>query len=364
MKKSILIIGMVILLSSCTTTNLMQVTKVGSEPEEYKQRAVYVLPQTVLNVTVEFEKETYFPGPYRLYTEKFLGLKDYITEPGFNYRILNVDINSFTEPDPEEFYSLNLIKGEMKWEQYLSLSQYGFILDPGQNESLKFALDKSGEFPGTPFFTDLSVKRNLTEVTDTLYKTIISDSSYVRVPVLRKQREAKTIEQKAEEAANFIIKIRKRRFKLLAGQYEIFPEGRALAISVEELDKLEKEYLELFIGKRIKQTYRQGFVITPESQKSNQNFIIARFSPLTGVTEADSGSDAPINLEIIPLAKLELLSAKTKPQESALNTLIYRIPDIADLNVSIKGEILYQGREPIYQIGEKVGYPVSVNGNN
>jgi hypothetical protein len=358
MRKSIFVISLIALLSSCGSKNMMQVTKPGSEPEEYKQRAIYVLPQTVLSVKVEFEKETYIPGPFRLYTEKFLGLKDFITEPGFSFRILNVDVQSFTEPDPEEFYSLNIIKGEMDWHQYLRLSEYGFILDPLNNISRELAMEESGNFIETPFFTDLSVKRNLTEVTDTLYKTIISDSSYVRVPVLRKQREAKTIEQKAEEAANFIIKIRKRRFKLLAGQYDVFPEGRALAISVEELDKLEKEYLELFIGKRIKQTYRRSFLVTPGSQKANQNYIVARFSPLTGVVDPESSTDTPLNLEIVPLQKLKSLSARTRPDESAMNTLIYRIPDIADVSLSIKSEVLYQGRMQIYQMGEKISYPV------
>jgi hypothetical protein len=359
MRKSLFIISLIALLSSCASTNLIQVSKIGSEPEEYKQRAIYVLPQTVLNVIVEFEKETYIPGPYRLYTEKFLGLKDFIVEPGFTYRILNVDVQSFNEPDPEEFYSLNLIKGEMDWERYLKLSDFGFILDPSNNISRKVIIEESGDFPGTPVFTDISVKRNLTEVTDTLYKTIISDSSYVRVPVLRKQREAKTIEQKAEEAANFIIKIRKRRFKLLAGQYDVFPEGKALAISVEELDKLEKEYLELFIGKRIKQTFRRSFLVTPESQKSNQTHIVARFSELTGVVNAEDNLNTPLNLEINPLAKLNSISSIAHPDGTADNMLIYRIPDLADVAVKIKNEVLYQGRMQIFQLGEKIGYPIS-----
>ncbi|MGC9341859.1 MAG: DUF4831 family protein, partial [Bacteroidales bacterium] len=245
-------------------------------------------------------------------------------------------------------------------DQYLRLSKYGFILDPTNNINQEIGLESSGDFPGVPVFTDLSVKRNLTEVTDTLYKTIISDSSYVRVPVLRKQREAKTIEQKAEEAANFIIKIRKRRFKLLAGQYEIFPEGRALAISVDELDKLEKEYLELFIGKRIKQTFRRSFVITPESLKSEQNFVVARFSPFTGVVDAEGSSETPLNLEVAPLGKLKSLGTTIQPYQTAENTLIYRIPDLADVTLSIQSEVLYQGRMQIYQAGEKVGYPVSL----
>jgi hypothetical protein len=45
----------------------------------------------------------------------------------------------------------------------------------------------------------------------------------------------KTLEEKAQEAALFIFKIRKRRFKLLAGQYDVFPEEQALATSVREI---------------------------------------------------------------------------------------------------------------------------------
>jgi len=359
MKKYFIFVLLFVILSSCTTTSLFRVSKIGEEPEDYLERIVYVLPQTLLNITVEFEKETYIPGPYRLFSEKYLGLDDYIANPGYSFRLLNVEVESFTEPDPEHFYSINVIEGEFNKGDYLQLSKYGLILDPSADFDFKKMQVGEETDVEVPFFTDRSVKRNLTEITDTLYKTVIQDTSYVRIPILRKQREAKTLEQKAEEAANFIIKIRKRRFKLLAGQYELFPEGDALAISVEELDKLEKEYLELFLGKRIIQKFTQSFLFIPEESKSSQSHVVASFSPASGLTVEGNDTNSNITIEVHPAGKLRklesaLLGLDVKTPE---NNLYYRIPDIAEIRVSIVNDILYEGRMPVYQIGELINYP-------
>jgi len=357
MKRHVFVLLSLFFLSSCGTNNLFQVTRVGEEPEDYRHRSVYVLPQTLLRINVEFEKETFIPGPYRLFTEKYLGLNEYIAEAGYSYRILNVDVENLTEPDPDHFYSINLINGEIKWEQYLQMSHYGMILDPSSVYDLNTTENEDAEIPDTPFFTDRSVKRNLTEVTDTLYKTVIQDSSYVRIPILRKQREAKTLEQKAEEAANFIIKTRKRRFKLLAGQYELFPEGDALAISVKELDKLEKEYLELFLGKRIKSTYRKSYLLIPEASKSIQSHVIGRFSQQRGLLEPTDAIGEEIMIDLEPAGKVSKIGISLAGGFKE-NNLYYRIPDIAEVRVRIKNEVLYEGRQSIFQLGELLNYPV------
>ena len=179
--------SMVAFLASCSAPSVFNVTRVGEEPEEYLKRAVYVLPQTLLQVHVEFEKETYIPGPYRFFTEKYLGMKDFIKEPGLSYRILNVDVETFAEPDPEHFYSINLLKGTLEWDRYLDMTSHGLILNPDQGTPKDYS-SSSGEVLSQPiYFNDLPIESNLVETTDTLYKTVITDSSYVRIPVVRKQ---------------------------------------------------------------------------------------------------------------------------------------------------------------------------------
>ncbi len=355
--KNIVLLVLLASLFSCSTTSEIQVSKVGNEPEEYLERTIYVLPQTLFMVSLEYEKETFIPGPYRLYTEKFLGLEDYIAQRGISYRLLNVDLESFTEPDPDHYYSVNLIKGNFDREAYLELSDHGFILDPSARFGTeKERIDAESE-PELPYFTDLSVNRNLREVTDTLYKTIIRDSSYVRVPVLRSHREAKTLEQKAEEAANFIIRIRNRRFRLLAGQNELFPEGDALAVSIEELDKLEKEYLQLFLGKRIKEKFKKSFIVVPDAGSESRSYTFARFSPEAGLLKADDSAGKALELWIEPQHKVLNLPDATLEQ-NVKNQIFYRVPDIAEVKVQLVNEILYEKRSTVYQLGNILSYPV------
>lgn len=360
MKKYSILIFLMVSLGACSTVNEFQVTRVGEEPEKYLERSIYVLPRTSFLLTLEFEKEVLIPGPYYLYTERFLGIDGAIEKQDFNYRISSVVAEAVTEPDPDHFYSINTLKGDVKSADLLNLTEMGYVLRPDQVYSVKSDLPGGMDNIGYPYFTDLSVKRHLQEVTDTLYKTVITDSSYVRIPVLRKQREAKTLEQKAEEAANFIIKTRKRRFKLLAGQYEIFPEGDALAISVEELNRTEKEYLELFLGKRIKTQYRQSFIITPEPGSNPQVLPVARFSESMGVEDVKSSSGQLIEMNIHPLGivdKLRNLNAKY-PDSEKINNLYYRIPDLAELFILVDGEEILRQRVSIYQAGVLVNMPV------
>ncbi len=346
--------------SCITTTSTFQVSKIGEEPADSKEKIVYVLPQTILYVMINFEKETYIPGPYRIFAQKYLGMKSEIDETSFSYRIIGTDVSSTMEPDGSQFYSINVISGSPDLKQFLKLGSEGLIVDPSELYSFKTYSQRQNETRDMPFFTDLSVKRNLRETTDTLYKTMLTDSSFVRIPVVRKQKEAKTIEQKAEEAANFIIKIRKRRFKLLAGQYDVFPEGEALQVSMNELDKLEKEYIELFLGKTIKQQFTRSFVVTPEASAQKQSLTIARFSEQSGLIDKEKKEGAEVSVEIQPLNKVAALrpAGAKYPDATMENNLFYRVPDLADVRVKVATSILYEGRTSIYQAGTMINLPV------
>ena len=102
---------LILALGACSTTNEFQVSRVGEEPEKYLERKIYVLPQTSFLVSIHIERETLIPGPYRLYTDRFLGIDGAIEEPGVNYRITGVEMKAIREPDPNHYYSINTLKG-------------------------------------------------------------------------------------------------------------------------------------------------------------------------------------------------------------------------------------------------------------
>ena len=84
------------------------------------------------------------------------------------------------------------------------------------------------------------------------------------------------MEDKAREAAAFIYKIRKRRFKLISGQYDTHPESTALETAVRELNELEDNYLALFIGRYTTDTLTHRYQYIPTSGSTPERAIICR----------------------------------------------------------------------------------------
>ncbi len=111
MKKYFFSSIIIFLISSCAGVNQFVVTPVGDEPAEYMERFVYSLPHTVLEVVIDFDKTVYIPGPYRRFTERFLGMTEFINEGKTNWEITDVNVSVFVEPDPNHYYSVNLLKG-------------------------------------------------------------------------------------------------------------------------------------------------------------------------------------------------------------------------------------------------------------
>jgi hypothetical protein len=342
-----------VFLSSCVSLNQFVVTTVGEEPSGYSQRFIYSLPQTVLEVKMEFEKSIYLPGPYRQFSEKFLGISKYIKEEKTTWDITGVQVSEFSEPDPLQYYSVNQLRGSFSSEKYFELASQGLVIDPMNAISSvsNLPLLHQSEMPAV---LDFSMKRNHKEKTDTLFKTVITDSTFVKIPILRKQKEAKTIEQKAEEAANLIIKIRKRRLKLVTGEYAVFPEGKALEIAIEELNKTEKEYIALFTGKIYTEKYVRSFLITPSGK--TEELVITGFSEAQGILSKESNKGKLVRLELKPVEGFPV--GINDNNKILKNTLYYRVPATCLIVISESENTIYEGRISVFQAGSLLPLPV------
>jgi hypothetical protein len=341
------------LVSSCASLNQFVVTPVGEEPPGYSQRFVYCLPQTVIEVKVEFTKTIYIPGPYRQYTEKFLGISQYINQERTQWEISTIQLTGFSEPDPIHYYSVNLLRGFFRSENYMDMTSKGILIDPMGMISANTSLPVSQkEYPA---IFDLSLKQNHKEKVDTLFKTVIKDTTFVKIPILRKQKEAKTIEQKAEEAANLIIKIRKRRLKLIDGEYGVFPEGQALETAIRELNKTEKDYIALFTGKIYTEKFLQSYFIVPSGD--NEKLVLAKFSEGKGILskESSEGQDVTLEFSSVEIFPTDIMIENKNPK----NTLYYRIPSTCSVRVTEADKLLYDGRISVYQAGDILPLPIT-----
>jgi len=236
------------------------------------------------------------------------------------------------------------------------LGREGLIYDyrhtSGSGESV-FLPGYSGE---GPLFTDLSIERNTAMSIDTFYKTILTDTSFIRVPVLKEQLIVKTIDEKAEEAADFILDLRYERFMMLTGNNATPVPDYA----VKRLDEIEQEYLELFIGKSVREKYRYSFYFTPHEEEVFENFEILEFSEKRGVTEGGSADSEVLSLEFRKMGKTEILKNPLSPERLPVqaNALYYRVPDVAEAEISLGGRTLLNERYPVCQYGEILIMPI------
>jgi len=208
-------------------------------------------------------------------------------------------------------------------------------------------------------YTDLSVKRNIVTEKETTYKRVQHDSVYIQVPVVKEQIKSKDLQTKAEEAANFIIKLRKRKFKLLTGLSDTGIGGNNLKVALDELDKIETEYLSLFIGKTYREQITRQYRYVPQISKENDETILFRIVEDQGIFDANSPKGRPVLLNIKSLNTTENLTGFQNTDNLHGPYLFYRIPETARLKISTEDETLLEGKISVFQFGKLIGSKIT-----
>lgn len=375
MKQVVYLILIILLTSACASQKVVNssfsVVNIKNDTSFTQNALIYALPRTVIKVNVEISKIESYRGPYCQYAKKYLGIDDdaVIFSDNVSYDISNIDIESYSEPDTNCFFLVKSQNDEMA--NLLNLSQNGLILSINKDIDVKSEKQNTNFYDYNDdndfFFINQSVKKNIQSINKKSYKTIKTDSSLIRIPLSTKHIVVKSTELKAEEAANFIIKIRKRKFKLMSGMYEKFPDGEAVNCMIKELDKLEKDYLSLFIGKTIKTKKEYTFNYIPdESLTTNQN-ILFYFSSDKGIlinknyinrTVANKQiSGYPIIIDVDNLNFTNKLKNKFDEMKSPKNTFFYRIPDYATVRIINGNKVIASKKMLIAQFGKLGSLP-------
>jgi len=343
--------------TSCAVQRNGNVVHIKSMDDLEDISAIYALPYTSLSITVEAAKTTVIPGPYHEYADKYLSIQNVPDSEKIEWNISDVKIDIHIEADPDNYFSVNSNARYM--DQMLAyLSDNNLVLYPDRffNVYSISQIDTSNK--NEVLYKDLSVKRNFYTGNDTIYKKTFVDSAFIKVPVIRKQLVRKSLEEKAEEAADYIIKIRKRRFKLVSGQYDQIPDGEAMAIAVEKLDNTENEYVSLFTGKKYTDKYSKTFQYVPDGSRQMSKEILCRFSGTEGFIDAKDAKGIPIIIEIEDLNRTvsieDFNSSNTGP--AAGNNIPVRLPDIAEVRIMHGTRVINRSRIPVFQYGITVPF--------
>jgi len=350
---------------SCSTSKMaepQQVVLPLSDASALREGTiVYGLPRTVFTFTVEFERTIEMPGPYARYAGDLLGLDNVIRGETESWNIEGIVVKSREELDPSEFYIIE--SNSLFQTNVLRLKKEGLILDLNP-ESLNSAgnILRTNEHDLTNFSVeDLGSDEYYLVQKDTAYKRLSIDSSFVRVPYVVEKKRRLGTDQLAERAAKRLMEIRDGKHLILTGEANVFPQSDA---AIVEMNRLEKEYMELFAGKRIQQKVVYTYSVIPTRDSDKKQVVLFQFSDLTGPVSSTGTGGIPVIMDIVSEQKTkDLTIIKKQNTEQASQTvydkLYYRVPDMVNLKVSMGNEVFINARKLVYQFGQVLQLPAN-----
>ena len=308
---------------------------------------VYFLPSTTITVEVEAEQETFFAGPYAAFAKKLLNIDVRKTDE-VRSRVLSATIVPKVEADQNARYSFDGTVPALMQLSAQGLISFGEIADASQT-TWRF-------LPGLKAdFSDKGLTGESKQVKKIVYKTVTTDSTVVRVPVEQNFDETKTLEDKAKEAADHILKLRAQRLDIASGNTDATFSGAALADALKELRLMEEEYLALFRGYSVVRTISASFDVTPKAGQKPQRYLAFRTDPERGLVS--NGRGTPYYIELTPENLIREEPAPADPGKAKVATISYRIPMVCRLTFMEDDRPLLETRVPVYQLGKESTYP-------
>ncbi|MBS2097281.1 DUF4831 family protein [Carboxylicivirga linearis] len=343
MKKFLFVLSTVALLASCagekTIPSKVNVKAVSSMQNATTNNIIYSLPTTHLKVAVTVEKTIFKVGPFYRYSQKMLNVTDVVTEDKVEWKIKDVDISSYGLPDPSKQFAISY---------------------EGNNVAPLINLTGDGVLYGIN--SDVVIEQSSAlKKYDYIPLPDVDDVNFNDVAMLGKQLEKTSTAAMAQEAANFIYKLRKRRFKILASDFEqLPPDGQAYEVMIQELNDLEQSFLELFVGKKVNVTETKIFDLEPSSLSAESD-VLFRFSSVKGIVDKMDVSGAPVYIEIKAEEQPKIPDAPLPPSKDEVrNGLFYCKPGkvivkLIDRNQLIKEQEVYLG-----QYGQLISLPSTI----
>lgn len=331
----------------------------GGKPSTEKDGIIYNLPRSVIKVQLEIVKIENFRGPFADYAPKLLGLTSIIAENSVNYEIGRINMTPLAEADPDQYYFIE-IDDKVKDSRSLmvNLTEEGFIsgfadIGPVKKE-VRNSL-RTGDYGNENLkpFRDL-LKPVLVEKVDTVIRRISIDTTTIEEKVLKRSISEKNPEQQAREVADLIYRIEDNKFSLITGYQEVNYSRESLEYMLEQLNTMEKEYLELFKGTIRKSSQVYTYYVTPEASKDGSLETICRYSKTKGLIEKSSSAGESVSLIITPLNKNKAIEEFVQQREKAVKKVrgfYYRIPEKSLLTLRVGGVPVIEDQMLISQFG-------------
>lgn len=323
MRKTVLNICLVAVLMSASVGVAAQgVGAVG------KVNVPYIVPKSGVKVTLNVACEQIKKGPYAKFAQQLLGVNAPLNDKT-TYEIVSASLSGFTEGDVSSIYTISDAKAA-------PLEVVG--LEVEYDNAPKASVPTTKDGVNNPVFSDLSI-------TPIVYQSSTSLSSD------RTSTREKSVEEMASDAANTIFTLRKRRFDLVTGESSEGAFGAGLSAAIEEMKRIEDEYLSLFVGKKSVVVKEFQFDVVPTVGQSN--YVVCRYTKDGGVIDATDVSGEPILLVVNPEGTVRP-SVDKKSTTAVRGAITYRVADMANCKLLNSQTLIDSKRLPILQYGATI----------
>ena len=271
----------------------------------------YSLPKTSLVVDAEVTKVTCKAGPYYQYAEKYLGVKDAVTEDKVYFDLGKISLINRGLPDADNTYIVEFKQG--------TVAPYAYLTEDGLLCSI------NAEY--TPVESELdAAKKNKGS------QQKVTDASVFSEELLMAGSTAK----QAEVAAKQIYRIRESRLNILTGEADnLPPDGEAMKLVIQQLEEQEKALTNLFTGILTKETEHYEVSIIPHDNLDKE--VLFR-----------------MNLKATERAPI-LDAKEAEKKDKSLKGIVYNVPGKASIEILMNKKTLYKGEAQITQFGTREG---------
>lgn len=323
MKNIILFVSLLLSFSAMAQTKVVKANAVKAN--DYG--VTYSLPKTQLVVEAEVTKVTCKAGPYYRYAEKYLGVKNFITEDKVYYELGKVKLLNRGIPDKDNTYIVSFKAG--------TVAPYAYLTEDGLLCSI------NAEYTPEPEAEDESAKKRK--------RAVATDASVYTEELLMAGSTAK----QAEVAAKQIYRIRESRMNILTGDADnLPPDGQAMQLVIEELEAQEEALTDLFTGVITRETDRYEVTVIPNDDLEKE--VIFRFSEHLGIVDADDLGGEPVYMNLTATERAPQLDPKeAEKKEKSLKGIVYNVPGKARIELFTAHKTLYKGEAQITQFGTR-----------
>lgn len=282
----------------------------------------YYLPKTVVRFHLLIEKETYQPGDFARYAERYLRLTGVAQQQQVNHRVIDCHLSTIGVRDTSKCFVAHLKgKGE---KAAFHLSDDGVLLaindEPLPSPSRQF-------FPRT---------------TATPQGSQLSTHSVLSAEALAAGSKAKM----AEITAQQIIDLREQRQLLATGEADNMPQDdQQLQYMLQRIDQQHDQLMALFVGTTVRDTTEHQILYCPDSEVTHH--ILFRMSRRMGIVDCDDLAGVPYYISIRNLYPTEQPLLDNKKGEH----LYANIPGMARLTLQYQDAELGSYDIPVAQFG-------------